>query len=287
MHIILMSGRQGNAVSLRIGRRHALAMAIGVAVALGLTIFAGFQLGQRNQVLPVAQERSQDPQLNQLALRVGELQARLSRIANIGDRVAKKAGVPLTDKGAIPGQGGPVVAPDAAQMDVETLARVLDDLTRQYDHEADRLTVLDAELLTRQAVQGRFPMDRPVDDTGHVSSPFGIRTDPFTGRLARHEGMDFSDNLGAPILAAESGVVVRVQTSSDYGNVVDIDHGNGLMTRYGHCSKVLVKTGDVVKRDQEIALIGSTGRSTGPHVHFEVRKNGVPQNPLKYLSKRL
>lgn len=286
MHIILMTSRQGRAISLQIGKRHGLALAAIFAVMLGLSVFAGFQAGQGDHPI-LAQGASQGTKLDQLALRIGELQARLSRITDIGDRVAKKAGVPLTEKDPVPGQGGPFISVDSAQLDAETLARMLDDLTRRYDRESDRMTVLDAELLSREAIQGRFPMDRPVAATGYVTSPFGVRTDPFTGRLSRHEGMDFSDNLDAPILAAESGVVVGVRSTSDYGNVIDIDHGNGLTTRYGHCAKVLVKQGDVVKRDQEIGLIGSTGRSTGPHVHFEVRKSGVPQNPLSYLSRQL
>lgn len=140
--------------------------------------------------------------------------------------------------------------PDSTQaMDADSLAKMLDDLTRQLD---------------REATDGKLPMD------------------PFTGKVARHEGTDFANDIDAPILAAESGVVISGAQSTDYGTVIDIDHGDGLTTRYGHCAKLLVKAGAIVKRDQEIALIGSTG----PQVHFEVRKNGVPLNPLIFLSRR-
>jgi len=130
-------------------------------------------------------------------------------------------------------------------------------------------------------------MDRPVDDAGYITSPFGMRIDPFTSKMSRHEGLDFADTPGSPISAAESGVVIAAKATPDYGNMVEIDHGNGLTTRYGHCQALLVKAGDVVKRDQKTALVGSTGRSTGPHCHFEVRKDGVPRNPVPYLSGQL
>jgi murein DD-endopeptidase MepM/ murein hydrolase activator NlpD len=287
MHIILMPDREGKTISLRFGRRHVALLSAVLTTAFGLALFAGFLAGQQGKPQTVVANMNQGGRLDQLALRVGELQARLARIANIGDRVAKKAGVPLTEQDPPPGRGGPLISGGTDRMSAEALARMLDDLTRQYDRESDRFTLLDAELLSREALRGDLPMDRPVAESGYVTSPFGVRADPFTGQLARHEGMDFSDALGAPIRAAESGVVIDVRGTSDYGNVVDIDHGNGLTTRYGHCAKILVKLGDVVKRDQQIAVMGSTGRSTGPHVHFEVRRDGVPQNPLSYLSRRL
>jgi murein DD-endopeptidase MepM/ murein hydrolase activator NlpD len=288
MHIILMPDGEGRTVSLRFGRRHVALLAAVLTTAFAVALFAGFLAGQQGMPRAIALHTNQGSRLDQLALRIGELQARLARITDIGDRVAKKAGVPLTEQDPPPGRGGPLITGGTEErMNAEALARMLDDLTRQYDHESDRFTLLDAELLSREALRGNFPMDRPVAETGYVTSPFGVRADPFTGLMARHEGMDFSDNLGAPIRAAESGVVIDVRSTSDYGNVVDIDHGNGLTTRYGHCAKILVKLGDVVKRDQQIAVMGSTGRSTGPHVHFEVRRDGVPQNPLNYLSRQL
>lgn len=283
MNIILMPDGEGRTTTLQLGLRHVVLLAAVLAVAISLFLGVGFFAGQRGTHTTMVVGMNQETQLDQLALRVGELQARLARISDIGDRVAKKSGIPLTEQDPIPGRGGPMIPASETPMDAETLASMLDDLTRKFDHENDRLTLLDAELLSRDAIRGHLPMDRPVDDTGFVSSTFGIRTDPFTGRRARHEGLDFSDAVGAPVLAAESGVVTEVRSSADYGNMVDIDHGNGLTTRYAHCRKALVKAGDVVKRGEKIAEIGNTGRSTGPHLHFEVRRNDVPQNPLTFF----
>jgi murein DD-endopeptidase MepM/ murein hydrolase activator NlpD len=289
MHIILMSERLGRTLSFRFDRRHGLALA---GILLGALIWSGFQgfhFGEGANTANSQLVASQNPNVDQLALRVGELQARLAGITDVGERVAKKLGVPFpaTQNAAAPGQGGPNIVVDTQAMSAVELADLLDGLTRQFDHESDRLAILDSEILIRQARHGHLPMDRPVDDAGFISSPFGIRVDPFTGKLSRHEGLDFSDAIGSPVMAAEGGVVITARTSPDYGNEVEIDHGNGLTTRYGHCLRLLVKVGDVVKRDQEIALVGSTGRSTGPHCHFEVRKNGVVQNPVPYLSGQL
>lgn len=286
MHVILMSDRFGGPLSFRFSVRHALALAGLLLVALAGAAYTTFHYTAGIAPEPLA-ETARSPQLDQLAMRIGELQARLARLSAIGERVAHKTGVPLPGaEQADPGRGGPLLEADGRAAGAAEIARVLDSLTRQLELESDQMMVLEAELLIRQARQGKLPMDRPVSDSGYLSSIFGIRTDPFTGRRARHEGLDFADNLGAPILAAESGVVLSVTSHPQYGNAVKIDHGNGLVTHYSHTSRVLVKQGDLVKRGQEIAKIGSTGRSTGPHLHFEVLKNGEPQNPVGYLSAR-
>lgn len=288
MHVILMSDHQGRTVSFGFDLRHVLALAVGLVAVLVLAVFLGSQLADprpTTEAAPLSAAISA-PQLTQLAVRVGELQARLARLSAIGERVASKSGVPLPDATNNPGRGGPLQDPEGNAANASTLAKVLDSLTYQMDLASDHLMVLDAELLLRQARQGKLPMDRPVEDSAYVSSVFGVRIDPFTGKRARHDGLDFADERGAPILAAESGVVLSVSGHSQYGNFLDIDHGNGLVTRYGHASRVLVKKGDIVKRGQKIAEVGSTGRSTGPHLHFEVIKNGVAQNPMPYLSGR-
>lgn len=287
MHVILMSDRLGRSFSFRFGLRQTLVIGgLLLAALLGTGVLA-YRLADAEAVPagPVAQPGT--PQFDQLAMRVGELQARLARLKALGERVATKAGVPLPDPDKPePGRGGPLLEPDQGPLSASEIAGLLDDLTRQLELASDHMMVLDAELLLRQASQGKLPMDRPVTASAYLSSVFGIRTDPFTGRRARHEGLDFADQSGAPVLAAESGVVVKVTSHPQYGNALEIEHGNGLITRYGHTSRVLVKQGDVVKRGQEIAEIGSTGRSTGPHLHFEVLKQGVPQNPVSYLSGR-
>jgi murein DD-endopeptidase MepM/ murein hydrolase activator NlpD len=126
------------------------------------------------------------------------------------------------------------------------------------------------------------PTQSPV--SAPVGSRFGWRIDPFTGRQALHTGLDFQATMGAPIVAAAGGVVVTAEMHPEYGNMVEIDHGNGLVTRYGHTSRMLVKKGDLIKRGQQIALVGTTGRSTGAHLHFEVLVQGVQQDPARFLA---
>lgn len=284
MHVILMSDRLGHTFSFGLKRYHAwvvLVFALATMIGAG---FLGFNIAAEGRVALAEQTSETDPQVNELAVRVGELQARLARMNAIGERVAAKAGVPLPAVTAEAGRGGPLLETNPPTLSAAELASLIDSLTQQLELASDQLMVLDAELLLRQASQGKLPMDRPVARGAYLSSVFGTRIDPFTGRPARHEGLDFANDFGSPILAAESGVVLVVRMHPQYGNSLDVDHGNGLVTRYAHVSRILVKKGDLVKRGQAIAEMGSTGRSTGPHLHFEVMKDGVPQNPMGYLS---
>jgi len=286
MQVILIADRVGPTRTFSFNLRHVLVVTVVLLAALIWTGFLGFRFASDGEAaLAITLGKSRAPQIEQLAMRVGELQAEMARLSAIGERVATKAGVRLPDA-AEPGRGGPLLEPGPRPSSAAELAARLDALTRTLELASDQMMVLDTELLLRQASQGKLLMDRPVAESGYLSSVFGIRTDPFTGRRARHEGFDFADELGAPILAAESGVVLTVTSQPQYGNAVEIDHGNGLSTRYAHISRVLVKPGDVVKRGQEIAEIGNTGRSTGPHLHFEVLKNGAQQNPIGYLAAR-
>jgi murein DD-endopeptidase MepM/ murein hydrolase activator NlpD len=150
------------------------------------------------------------------------------------------------------------------------------------DERNDQMSVLEA-LLVQDSVNKKFlPSYAPVDSLQYTSN-FGNRIDPFTGLHSFHEGIDFHGDKGTAVLAAASGKVVTAEAHPAYGNMVEIDHGNGLVSRYAHASRLLVKEGDLVVRGQKIAEIGSTGRSTGPHLHFEVRLNGTPQNPARFL----
>lgn len=291
MHIILMSERSGRSHSFRFLRGHAAVLGGLLLVAILAGGVLGFSVAPGVPPLSAlaATGDAQAPQLNQLAMQVGELQARLARLTAIGERVAAKAGLPLAElnKTEPPGgRGGPLETLDDPALGARELARLLDSLGADMAHESDRLDILESELRDRQIRQGGLPMDRPVLDSAFQSSAFGIRPDPFTGRLARHNGLDFSDAPGAPILAAKSGIVLRVEQHAQYGYMVDLDHGNGLVTRYGHAARILVKQGDLVKHGQKIAEVGSTGRSTGPHLHFEVLKDGTPRNPAPFLDGR-
>jgi murein DD-endopeptidase MepM/ murein hydrolase activator NlpD len=155
-------------------------------------------------------------------------------------------------------------------------------LSRQVEERSDQLGVLEALLMQDSANLKFMPSLQPIVD-GWYSSNFGYRIDPFTGQNSFHEGIDFPAEVGTPVVAAASGKVVYADVHPQYGKMVEIDHGNGLISRYAHAAELWVRVGDLVVRGQRVASVGSTGRSTGPHLHFEVRLNGVPQNPARFL----
>jgi murein DD-endopeptidase MepM/ murein hydrolase activator NlpD len=167
-------------------------------------------------------------------------------------------------------------------MTMSEFGQQLDGLMKKLDDRSDQLGLMEAMLVQQQAKKVAIPSTRPVT-AGWYSSNYGYRIDPFTGQKAFHEGVDFMADPGAAIHAAGGGVVVYADTYAGYGNMIEIDHGNGLISRYAHASKVLAKVGDVVMKGQKIGEVGNTGRSTGPHLHFEVRYRGAPQNPEHYL----
>lgn len=230
--------------------------------------------------------------LDAIAQKVGEMQAKLVKLEAIGERVSGMAGVKSDDlkpagppaSGRVPavsgGSGGPYVP--VASPTLDELQRLVAGLDAAADHSTDVFTLVESRLLESRLAALMIPNSPPVD--GMVGSGFGFRADPFTGRSALHTGLDFPGEVGTPIHAAAGGLVLESAWHPEYGNVVEIDHGNGLSTRYAHCSKVLVKAGTLVKRGQQIALIGSSGRSTGPHLHFEVLLDGVPQDPARFLA---
>jgi lysostaphin len=156
-------------------------------------------------------------------------------------------------------------------------------LARQVESRNDMLSVFEAQLFEQAVKKKMIPTMMPVKAPYNASS-FGRRIDPFNGQWAMHEGIDFIAEYGAPIAAAAGGVVIFSGFHPQYGYMIDIDHGNDLVTRYAHTSKILVREGDLVQRGKKIAEVGTTGRSTGPHLHFEVRFRGAAQNPVKFLA---
>jgi len=225
--------------------------------------------------------------LNAMALRLGELQARMLRLDGLGERLAKTAGLkpqelPSLQPGTPPGRGGAPSSLPSRNLSVQEFADLVDLLARQVDARSDQLSVLEALLVHDTANRKFLPTLYPVVD-GWFSSNFGYRIDPFSGQSSMHEGIDFPAEAGTPIVAAASGKVVASEWHPAYGNMLEIDHGNGLVSRYAHTASIVVKQGDLVVRGQRVATVGSTGRSTGPHLHFEVRLNGVPQNPARFL----
>lgn len=218
--------------------------------------------------------------LDVMARRLGEMQARMMQIESLGERVAGLAGLNPADFKTLPGAGGMLIGERA--LTVDELGQAMDQLDVSSGSRIDWLTAVESRLFDQKIQRSLVPTQEPVTG-GRVGSPFGFRIDPFTGRSALHTGLDFPSDVGTPILAAAGGVVVVQEYHPAYGNMVEIDHGNNLITRYAHTSKVHVKKGDLVKMGQRIADVGSTGRSTGPHLHFEVWVSGVPQDPRRFL----
>jgi murein DD-endopeptidase MepM/ murein hydrolase activator NlpD len=223
-----------------------------------------------------------------MAQKVGEMQAKLIRLEAIGERVSGLAGVKAEELKAAPapvkgGQGGPYI--EARNTTLQQLDTIVSSLDEAADQSSDLFTMAESRLFEKKLNSLMIPSSKPVN-VG-VGSGFGFRTDPFTSRPALHTGLDFPADVGTPIVAAAGGVVRSVESHPAYGQMLEIDHGNGLVTRYAHTSAILVKPGDFVKRGQTVAKVGTTGRSTGPHLHFEVMVDGVMQDPAKFLAGKV
>ncbi|MFN3571212.1 MAG: M23 family metallopeptidase [Polaromonas sp.] len=218
--------------------------------------------------------------LDVMAKRLGEMQAKMMQLEALGERVSGLAGVNPNDIKTQPGRGGVLVT--GRSLTMEELQTTLADLDRLTDQRVDLMTVMESRLFDQKIKKMMVPTQQPV--AGILGSSFGWRIDPLNGRSALHTGLDFPAEPGTAILAAAGGVVVTQEYHSAYGNMVEVDHGNDLVTRYAHASRVLVKKGDLVRRGQKIAEVGTTGRSTGPHLHFEVLVQGVYQDPQKFLT---
>lgn len=230
--------------------------------------------------------------LDAMAIKVGEMQAKLVRMEAVSERLAGMAGIkpdelkriePIAPGASGAGRGGPLPAlrevPEVASL--SQLNELMGQMQSNSDRHADVFTLIESHLFEKRLEALMMPSSAPVD--GPVGSGFGFRSDPFTGHTALHTGLDFPAEIGTPIVAAAGGVVLGAGPHPQYGQMVEVDHGNGLVTRYAHTSRMLVKQGDLIRRGQKIAEVGNTGRSTGPHLHFEVLVEGVQQNPAKFL----
>lgn len=225
-----------------------------------------------------------DDNLSVVAGRVGDLQARLMRMEAVGQRLAERSGMDggEFDFDRTPPRGGIEVPEDGAKWDLRELQRDIDQLLDRLDDREQQLSVMEMLLEGKTTAAAISPAGRPING-GWISSGFGRRTDPLTGKRAAHHGLDFGGRLGSPIKSVAAGVVTQARNAGNYGWLVEVDHGNGYTTRYAHNKKLLVEVGDVVKRGDIIAQLGNTGRSTGAHLHFEVRKDGRPVNPRKFV----
>lgn len=232
--------------------------------------------------LEIARREAQR-EVNALAARLGELQAEANRLNALGERLTRVAqlgdGEFDFDKPVGVGGAGPV-----RDMPAADLRSGLIGLDAQLRHSGGQLSVLESLLFNRKLDQSTLPTGHPIADS-YITSGFGYRADPLGGGSQYHKGVDFEANTGDPVLAVADGVVTFSGIRNGYGNVVEIDHGNGYVTRYAHNSRLVGQVGDLVRRGQEIAKAGSTGRSTGAHVHFEVWENGVVINPHQFLGE--
>jgi murein DD-endopeptidase MepM/ murein hydrolase activator NlpD len=232
--------------------------------------------------------RTLQQNLDALALRIGQMNAHVVRLDALGARLTQMAGLKdgEFDFTSVPSLGGPEEPLAASEvMQINGVVGALEVLDEQLEDRDRQLTVLEDLLINRKLRDEVRPEGRPVT-SGYVSSQFGSRTDPFTGRRAFHKGVDFAGREGAEVVAVASGVVIWSGERYGYGELVEINHGNGYVTRYAHNVDNLVAVGDTVRRGQVIARMGETGRATGPNLHFEVLLNDRPVDPLTYVGDR-
>lgn len=300
MDIILLSKFRGRPCRVQIGSPAQIMMlfVFGAVFATSLGLL-GYWVGQSqassSSISSIQQEiKLQRDLINQtrfnaradldaLAARLGEVQAHAMRLNALGQKLVSIAKL---DRGEFnfeesPGVGGPD-EPGLQELD---FGSEIDAVIAELEDREQQLSVLENILISSQMQEEVFPEGRPIK-RGWISSYYGTRTNPFTGKLQFHKGMDFAAKSGSDVLAVAGGVITWSGKRYGYGNLVEINHGNGYVTRYGHNSKNLVEVGDTVKKGEVVSLMGSTGRSTGPHVHFEVLKNGRQINPQKFVQKR-
>jgi murein DD-endopeptidase MepM/ murein hydrolase activator NlpD len=307
MNVIIFSKRHGHARQLNLPPLVLVCVTLAVLAIVGGAFGAGISLGRGDgadglalgqaahwsQIL--AKQREEIADLKQqtqaradaIAIQLGDMKAHVIRLDALGQRLTAMAGIKSTEFnfGHDPPQGGPEADIPGARPQISDVSTMLKSLQSQIDLSGSQLSALENVILSRQLGQEIHPEGRPVN-TGYISSGFGERVDPFTGGEEFHEGIDFAAPEGTRIHAVAAGIVTWAGPRGGYGNLVQVDHGNGYATRYGHAYKVLVHVGQTVQRGDVLALVGDTGRSTGPHVHFEVLKNGHEVNPARFVALR-
>ena len=307
MNVILFSKRDGQARQLHLPPLALAAAAlmvlgiVGGAFGVGLTLGHGgnggglsfAQTAHWSQVLAKQREeiadlkRQMQARADAIAIQLGDMKAHIIRLDALGQRLTAMAGIKSSEFnfGHDPPQGGPETDIPGSRPQIADISTMLQSLQGQIDLSGSQLSALENVILSRQLGQEIHPEGRPVS-SGYISSGFGQRVDPFTGGGEFHEGIDFAAPEGTRIRAVAAGIVTWAGARGGYGNMVQVDHGNGYSTRYGHAYKVLVHVGETVNRGDALALVGDTGRSTGPHVHFEVLKFGHQVNPARFVALR-
>jgi len=306
VNIIVFSGRQGGGRSRHFNLAHPLTLGLCALVVIGTlgTAFAiGMQLGARVGGQPtdpkgwsrvLAEQKSEiaeirarvQDRVDAMARRLGQLDAHIIRIDALGKRLTTMANVDRREFNFDDAPPAPpaAVASVAAGSQMPDLTAQLSQLEQRVDLRDAQLSALENVMVGRKIIDAVRPEGKPVGE-GAISSYFGERSDPFTGEEGFHKGLDFAGTAGEPVVAVAAGVVTWVGERSGYGTLVEINHGNGYVTRYAHNESALVAVGQTVTRGEQIALMGSTGHSTGPHVHFEVLHNGTQIDPLTFVNR--
>ena len=306
MNVIFLSKRDGRARQLDLARPLTLtAIATLVLAFIGSAFALGLQLGRGNHERLVladttrfgtllAEQKKQIADLKQqlqlrvdaMAMRLGEVNAHVIRLDALGKRLTEMADIDSREFNfdRDPPRGGPEGDGEGMSAQIPDLSVMLAKLEQRVHLRESQLSALENVILARELHQEIHPEGRPVAK-GFISSYFGERADPFDGLEAFHKGVDFAGSVGSPVTAVAAGVVTWAGERAGYGKLVEINHGDGFTTRYGHNERTLVTVGQTVKRGESVALMGSTGRSTGPHVHFEVLRNGRQVDPLSFIGR--
>jgi murein DD-endopeptidase MepM/ murein hydrolase activator NlpD len=301
MNIILFSKSGAATRSIQFTRWYHIVFPAAVLFSMvGMLTGFGYYLGSQRGIEPLAEDWQQElllqkqkiesakmqveSDLDALTRKVGELHGHVTRLDALGKKLVKMAGIDASefDFSRMPAVGGPENVELEQSVTGVDLLSVIEELEQQIAYRGEQLEVLDEVILTRNLQKVVQPAGRPITK-GWTSSYYGMRTDPFTGKPEFHRGMDFAGKQGSDVVSVAAGVVTWAGKRYGYGNMVEVNHGNGHVTRYGHGLEVLVEVGDVVKQGDIIMEMGSTGRSTGPHVHFEVMKNGRHVDPAKFI----
>jgi murein DD-endopeptidase MepM/ murein hydrolase activator NlpD len=282
--------------SMTLNKLHWLSAMAVFALISGFVIHLLFSADEVPQTIPFAlsspakinPDQLSEPQLTALTMKLAELQSQVLRLNALGDRLASEASIPKNEFNfqQLPPSGGPMLHTQTGYK--KTLAEMLIEISvleKSLQHEENQLTTLESVTLGHHIENMSYLSGRPIRG-GWLSSYYGVRKDPFSGKAALHKGLDFAGKEGDAIITTGSGVVTWASDRYGYGKLIEINHGKGLKTRYGHNKELLVKVGEVVSKGQIIARMGSTGRSTGPHIHYEILRNNAQIDPIKFVYRK-
>ena len=301
MNIILFTNKRGQVWNFELNLLHfGISAVTGLVLLFVAALYTGTRIAgnelenvvnwqgmvEDQQAEVAAARRDAQADIDALTLRLGKMQGQMLRLNALGERLVDQGDLDKDefDFDAVPAVGGPGDELEVQSVPLADFLSMLDMLDSEMQDREQKLSVLESLLMSRSLRERVMPSGRPIAE-GWLSSKYGKRNDPFTGKQDFHKGLDFAGKKGSEVIAVGDGVVSWAGKRTGYGNLIEVNHGNGYTTRYGHNQRHLVEVGEKVQKGQQIALMGSTGRSTGPHVHFEVLHNGKTVNPSKYIAK--